>query len=375
MRFVSVAFSAALIPALIAGCSASNQPGGPTPGAQSAVAPVSLAQPWMLPAGVQRLHLGSVVTKTTAPNGGIYASQFDGGSCGTNCQIMGDVNGYPNPNKAQARRLLDNPPVCSIPVYSVNGIGTDIVGNLMVPGFFAGKGNSTGTGEFTINVYKGPRLCGGPKHLLLGVLPDTTGQPADAASMHAARQKIVVGEIVNYTTHVGDVVVCSISSMRCGSPITSSNISGLGYGVAVDKKGDCWMSAETAGSASATLSYWKGCAGPGKAATGFENQRAGGLFIDGKGNLGAIDFAGRLYVYKGCNPKCALIGGPFGLQGVSYFGNLNAAGTQLAVGDYENGSVDVYDYSPSGISFQYSFNNGLTQADRVESGIFAPTNE
>ena len=239
----------------------------------------------------------------------------------------------------------------------------------------SGSGDSLGTGEFTINVYKGPHLCGGAKHRLLGILPDTTGQPADAASMHAARQKIVVGEIMNYTTQVGDVVVCSISSMSCGLPITSQNITGEGYGVAVDRKGDCWMSAETAGSASATLAYWKGCAGSGQTATGFENQHAGGLFIDGKGNLGAIDFGGALYVYKGCNPKCTLIGGPFALQGASLFGNLNATGSQLAVGDYANGSVDVYDYSASGISFQYSFNNGLTQADGVESGIFAPTNE
>jgi hypothetical protein len=375
MRF-SVGFSAVLAPALLAACAASGQSGGSTAGtsARSLAAPVSLAQPWMLPAGVQRLRLTPVAMRNTAPSGGIYASQYDGGSCGTDCQIMGDVNGYPNPNKAAMRRLLNNPPVCSIGVYFVNGIGTDTAGNLMIPGYFDGS-DSLGTGEFTLNVYKGPRLCGGKDHKLLGILPDTTGQPGDAASMHAARAKIVVGEITNYDTHAGDVVVCTIASMRCSSPIESSNITGNGYGVAVDGKGDCWMSAETAGSASATLAYWKGCTGSGQTASGFQNEHAGGLFIDNDGNLGAIDFGGSLYVYKGCNPKCTLVGGPFTLEGASFFGNLNGSGTQLAVGDYANGSVDVYDYSPSGISFQYSFNNGLVQADGVESGIFSPANE
>ena len=61
------------------------------------------------------------------------------------------------------------------------------------------------------------------------------------------------------------------------------------------------------------------------------------------------------------------------LEGESFFGGLDSKGTKLALGDYENGVVDVYSYSASkGAKYLYSFSNGLTQSDMVETGQFAP---
>ena len=79
-----------------------------------------------------------------------------------------------------------------------------------------------------------------------------------------------------------------------------------------------------------------------------------------------------LYVYKGCDPKCKVVS-TSKLEGESFFGGLDSKGTKLALGDYENGVVDVYSYSASkGAKYLYSFSNGLTQSDMVETGQFAP---
>lgn len=316
---------------------------------------ISLAPAWAPQDGVKRLQFRSHrIVNPDMQRGGYYAAEFSGT----------DIFGWaPKPNKSDA------PPICSISGGTgFNGIAADRKGHLIAPGVFGGVSQ--------INVYSGPPVCG----TLLVSIPDTTGQPGDAdVVLDATKNNILVGEIANYGSHVGDVVVCSYATLSCGAPVTSSAITGYGAGVALATNGDCWMSAGTSEfnlvHPGFVLIYWQGCTGPGQVATGTLNASYGGLFIDSQGNLGSFDaFSNTLYVYSGCNPACTLVGGPFALKGQSFFGNLNGAGTRLAVGDYTSGAVDVYNYTPTSLSFHYSFSNGLTPGNIVESGIFEPTN-
>jgi hypothetical protein len=74
--------------------------------------------------------------------------------------------------------------------------------------------------------------------------------------------------------------------------------------------------------------------------------------------LGSSD--GDVNVYKGCNPKCKLISSTQ-LQNPGYFGHLNKRGDQLAVAAFLAGQIDIYKYSPKGVKYLYSFNDGLQQ--------------
>jgi hypothetical protein len=157
--------------------------------------------------------------------------------------------------------------------------------------------------------------------------------------------------------------------------VTSPHITYYGGGVALAANGDCWMTSEDSASlSSATLTYFAGCKGSGEVAKGWKNAYYGGLFFDKSGNLVSIDFdTPALWVYKGCDPDCTLVGGPFPLEGDSFYGNLNAKGTQLVLGDSQYGQVDVYRYTPTSVTYQYSFNHGLNASDNVEAAGFSKT--
>ena len=131
---------------------------------------------------------------------------------------------------------------------------------------------------------------------------------------------------------MGEVVLCTLASLTCGTPVTSTSITGPSAGVAMDAGGDCWLS--TAKKMSAT------------------------------GPVG----------YSGGNPSCTMIG-KFDLLGQSFYGNLNGSGAKLAVGDTSTGAVDVYNYQLPTFSLRYSFDSGLHRSRLVESGIFSPTNQ
>jgi hypothetical protein len=136
--------------------------------------------------------------------------------------------------------------------------------------------------------------------------------------------------------------------------------------------GDCWASGETT-SYTSSLIYFAGCTGSGVAATGFAQTLAfGALDIDKNGNLVVISVPTSLYVYKGCKPKCKLLGGPFTLEGSSTFGHLNEDSTSFAVGDYQYSQVDIYSYRPTSVTYRYSFNNGLTPSQLVEGAAYDP---
>ena len=99
------------------------------------------------------------------------------------------------------------------------------------------------------------------------------------------------------------------------------------------KNGDCWASA-TNSTGTATLTYFKGCTGSGRPAKHYRNSYYGGLDIDNAGNLVSISaFDSEVYVYKGCNPACTLVGGPFALHNQSIFGHLDQKSKHFAAAD------------------------------------------
>jgi hypothetical protein len=359
MRFSTTSLLAAVSVALLAGC-AGNLSGQnsslPSAGSQarSAHGPVSLVSAWMLPAGAQRLNIPSGQPDAGKAKSGLYGSEFYGNPS----DAEGMINGYPNPDNKNSK------PSCSIAGYAINGWGIDNAGNLILPSA------SSSSAEPSVNVYSGPGLCG----KLLGSITDSDGQASDAKSFSATKDSIYVGQIVDSSTDAGDVLVCSLKKGTCGTPVRNAAITGYGGGVAIDSKGDCWMSAGTASTTGFVLVYWKGCTGKGAVATGTKDQALGGLFFDTKGNLVSIDSTGSLYVYKGCNPKCTVVSSST-LKGASIFGNLDSAGTEMVAGDVTNSDIDVYKYAPTGVKYMYSFNKGLDGTSYTEAGGFDPTNK
>jgi hypothetical protein len=119
--------------------------------------------------------------------------------------------------------------------------------------------------------------------------------------------------------------------MRMMSPslTKSGNLTESGRGlaasesVAMSETGDCWSAGVDNGSNYA-LYYFKGCTSPGVPARQWLNREWGGLDVDTHGNLVSIDQgAASLYVYRGCDPLCRKVGGPFALHDDAQYGHLN----------------------------------------------------
>jgi hypothetical protein len=367
MRLSTSALCTVVAVALLAGCSGlgSTNPSLPT-GSQSQNAHthfknVSVMPPWMHPAGIARLRLTDRIVPNDAT--GIYASEFDGFQ----------VFGYADPNDQ------NYPPSCTLGttsnfLASVNGFGVDTKGDVMVPAY-----TPNDSGADSINVFA--KDCGG----LRWQAPVANAQPTDAFADNAANRNstIYVSLLLNDSTEAGGLVRCDESG-GCGNPFSNAAVTGYGAGVAEEVrngKPDCWLAAGTQSFSGFVLIYFPKCKGHGEVATGTQNQYYGGLFFDSQGQLGSIDLSGTLYVYKGCDPHCHLVGSS-PLQGQSVYGGLNAAGNELAVGDVANSDVDVYSYNPdpsgSGsnglLNYEYSFNNGLTPGFDEEAAHFAPGN-
>jgi len=342
---------------LVAGCSGGNvatapaAPGGPM-GAASHLVNGRFIPLWsksgsLIPAELRPSGRSLSAHGHASPmgsTGGIYVSEFYGS----------DVFGYPHNNQA------NNPPSCSINVGLVEpqGIGADNSANLVVP-----EGAPVLSRQ--VIVYSGPSLCGAE----LGSFLDTWGQPDDASSANAASGSIAVANMFD-VGGAGSISVCTIAG-GCPTNLTNSNMYEVAS-VLMDAAGDCWASAADQTGA-ATLTWFSGCTGNGEAATGYMNKYFGGLDIDKNGHIVSISaFDGQLYVYSGCKPDCTLVGGPFALQGQSLFGHLNRQSMIYAAADFQNGQIDVYHYSASGVTYWYSFNNGLTAGNLVEGVAVAP---
>lgn len=343
---------------ILAGCSGLGSTSSSLPGMGSQSqrvhnldnAPLSLVPKGFVPAGVQRLHLDVPPLAKKKSAGLIYGSEFYGE------QVFGYKN--PNPKNKAATCMLGT---ATNYLEYVNGFGTDSAGDTMIPALTPSSAT-----YLEINVFK-PN-CGA---LAWSTLV-TSGQAADAYTnaKSAVTGSILVGLLKIGSTTAGGAVICKKSG--CGTPITNSKVTGYVAGVAMATNGDCWISGATSTTTGFALVYFKGCTGSGKVATGTKNAAYGGLFFDSAGNLASVDGSGMLFVYKGCDPKCTLVS-TSKLEGESFFGGLDSKGTTLALGDYENGVVDVYSYSPSkGAKYLYSISKGLTQSEMVETGQFAP---
>jgi hypothetical protein len=311
----------------------------------------SVMQPWMVnaPSSIYRAQqaFSPPAGRTTKSPDGIYAAGFSSSF----------VLGYHDPNRRNRR------PVCSTDAIGVNGITVDGSGDLVVP-----SAPAAGAGEVT--VYQGPQLCGKS----LGTFTDPYGVAADAATANAVTGTIVVANLfVSPSDPVGNLAICTLAK-GCRKELTSSTITGKVAGVALAENGDCWAASENYDGNAGTLTYFKGCTGSGEAATGWQNASYGGLMIDKRGNLISIDISDSvLWVYKGCNPACTLLGGPFTLEGNSAYGGLNARGDRLALGDYENSQVDIYAYRSTKLTYLYSISSDLFPSDTVEGAAFSPS--
>jgi hypothetical protein len=357
MRLFSTALITTVAVALLAGCSGNmsqSSPSLPSGGIMQQQTRGSHIPHWAYPANTARGTAGAPAIfrrtidslhKRTSSDKGIYASMFYGS----------DVYGYPSNNSS------NGPPTCSVATGEVyiNGIAVDGKGNLITP-----YGESS-TGERIVVVWTGPGMCGSE----LGSFEDPYGQGADATSADAATGTIAVGNIYNTSDTPGSIAICTISG--CTADLTSSSMDEVA-GVAMDNSGNCWASAVDS-SGAATLTYFAGCTGSGQQATGFMNSDYGGLDIDKSGNIVSLDYSGeRMWVYSGCNPTCTLVGGPFTLHGDSVFGHLNKQSMAFVAGDFSNGEEDVYSYSPSAVTYMYSFDNGLDASLYVEGAAYNP---
>ncbi|MGB6714977.1 MAG: hypothetical protein WBE30_15245 [Candidatus Cybelea sp.] len=344
MRMSTSAVCTTMAIGLLAGCagnmgSSNTSPSGLSP--QVRTAPISVFDDATPPRVVSVMHsLMLPDKKKKLPKTGTYVGQFYGSG----------ILGYAANNKG------NKPPICLVSgVASVNGVGVDGKGNLMVP-------NPAGGSTAVLDIYQGPAMCG----KMVGSISDSYGQPSDATSPNAMTGTIALGNLADTGSAPGSLSICTLKG-GCTVNLTNSTIYHAG-GVAMSNSGDCWVNAKTYGSGAALI-YFKGCAGGGAVAKGFKGTYYGGVDIDNSGNLVIIDdMAEDVYIYKGCNPKCTVVGGPFALKGESFFGKLNQANTQYTAVDRTDGVVDVYSYSTKSIKFMYSYNNGLA-ASNLPDGI------
>lgn len=279
-----------------------------------------------------------------AAKGGLYVSEFSSTS----------ILGYKSSNKK------NKAPTCTIPgVQYLNGVAVDGKGNVIDPD----------GGSRSIIVFKGPGMCG----TQAGSTADPYGQPVDAASNNALKDKIVVANMFDNNSKPGSVSVCTMKN-GCATNLTNSAIYEM-VGVAMDKKNNCWASAYTQ-QFTPVLIYFAKCQGAGVAATGYQNTSPGGLDIDSAGNLVAIDTSannvGALVVYSGCKPACTVVGGPFALHGEAFWGHLNESSTAFAAANYVAGEIDVYKYSAAALTYLYTFTNGLTPSFSVKGAAYNP---
>ena len=341
---------------LLAGCSGGSSTTGSSPvpnnmAAQSSKhvfnqfrAPIPLEKPpirvgaWARPSWYREAPDAEVTR-------GIYVSQFFGT----------DVLGYkPKANKANV------PPICSEYATSVNDVATDSKANLIVPD----------GGAAQVEVYQGPNLCGPAASP--ASFPDSDGQPSGATTKNALTDTIYVANILFASQTYGGVSVCTLAG-GCTSTLSNPAVNDYAYSVKLDKAGNLYFAGRVlvaTSQYSAALILFKNGQGAGEVVPGYVNAYPGGLDMDNQGNLLAIDAhangVGALYIYTGCPDNCTA-NGPWPLQAESVFGKLNRQNDRYYVGDFINGTVDVYKYTgpKGGISYLYSFNNSLTVSGDV----------
>jgi len=364
MRLLSTGLCTTVAVALLAGCSGNTSQTPATSGsstsAQSVIRHAHNQRPiWRSPANLTnndavRPWFHSTLAKLTparkhgSATKGIYVNQFYGNA----------VFAYQNRNTG------NNPPVCTVPTGSssaVNGISVDSHGNLITP---IGSNYSL---QHVVTVWQGPGMCGASA----GTIMEPYGQPASAASFDAINGTIIVGNIFDNSGAPGSVSICSLSA-GCTANLTNAAMYKVA-GIALASNGDCWATAEDY-SGIASLTYFAGCTGGGVQASGFMNTDYGGISWDKSGNMVITDKTGlQLWVYNGCNPNCTLVGGPFPLMNECVWGVVNKQSMTYLCGATLAGQVDVYYYTPTSLTYWYSFNNGMTPSGTVEGVAYNPS--
>ncbi|HEX3671569.1 MAG TPA: hypothetical protein VHT92_07700 [Candidatus Cybelea sp.] len=284
---------------------------------------------------------------------GVYVSQY----------VSNVVYGFSHKKRSQKKKG----PICTAP-WKMSGpqyVAVDLKGNLL----------EVDSGAlYPINIGEGLNMCGP----LAATIQDRQGYADAVASLDALNGVVAIAnqwDFSNYGLAPGSISVCSVAA-GCTANLTNAAMSRVA-GVAVAPNGDCWASALNSPDSGAVLIYFKGCAGAGEQATGYQNPGYGGLDIDAHGNLVAMSYVissyvTQLYVYSGCNPACTVVAGPFNLKGVSISGHLNAKSTKFMAADSQYGQVDIYSYTPTRVKYLYSFNKGLSQGDVVGSVAVNP---
>jgi hypothetical protein len=353
MRTFTLSLAAGVAAALLASCSGGNlgSTGGSVPGADSNASKVqalkhagaaSIIPRSALPKGPQKLKGRQAPPQAMK---GIYVSEFFGS----------EILGYPKNQSGNGA------PICTITgVSSVNNIATDTIGNLIAPDAFGG-----------VLIYTGPQMCGP----LMATITDTYGQASDAASVDAATGPIVVSNILG----PGYVVTCTVASLGCTQLTPSSQGIGEVAGVAMDKNGNCWADSYNAAFTAVVLTYWAGCTGTGVVASGFQNTGYGGLDVDNWGDVVSFNWHGSagtdLWVYSGCNPACTSLSDDTLSNDTGIFGHLGKQSQRLVVAAYLKGQLDIYRYTPTTLTYFYSFNNGLSSSLDVEGAAYSPSSK
>jgi hypothetical protein len=358
MRLLSAALCTTVAAALLASCSGGSSPSSSlVPGGSTGVGqmgqhhgmPLTTIPKKFLPTRWDgKLHGKKAPASELR---GQYAAEF--------YVTSGNVLGYPKNNSG------NGPPICTLSTGSnVNGLGVDTKGVLMVPDAFDGL------------LLFGPGMCGAP----LGTISDVYGQASDAAALDAQNGTIVVGNITGGSAD--GVVTCTLASDTCTPLFSPGQIENAG--VAMDKAGNCYVDGLNE-SDIGTLWLFPGCTGTGQVVSGFSQPFFGGIDIDNQGNLIAISLFNSSFttpsqatVYSGCaTGTCTLKGGPFALFGESVFGHLGRQNERFVAGDPEFGQQDIYAYTGhgTGLTYLYSFNNGLSASGLTEAAAYSPSSQ
>jgi hypothetical protein len=233
----------------------------------------------------------------------------------------------------------------AIAPYSVDGIGADFANRLWIP-------TATGPGAGQTTVYA--KQCGAAG----STIDDTDGQPANVA--FGSKGTVY---IENITGPGGEGAPANVdvypSHARKPSTVLQEANALFAIGVAVDAKGDVFMS-WVDGSEAGHVDEFAGGQNPAVTlpiSAGF----IGDVTFDLAQNMLVIDqSASSFAVYAPPYTGSALA--TVALKGAAVTCKLGASGTLLSCADYENGSVDVYHYSPSNpgaTTYAYSYTNGI----------------
>jgi len=351
MRLLSAAVCTTVAAALLASCSGGNMGSMTSPGTQGGASKVqalhhagavSIIPRSVLPKTQQKLH-GRQAPQ--AEMKGIYAAEFLGSA----------INGYLKNNSS------NGPTICTFGgVSSVNNVATDTVGNLIVPNAFGG-----------VIVGQGPTMCPTSS----STISDIYGQASDAASVNAETGPIVVGNILG----PGYVVNCTVGSLSCTELTPGSAGIGEVAGVAMDKAGNCYADSYNAAFTAVEVTYWAGCTGTGTVMSGFLNTGYGGLDVDNQGNLVSFNWHGSagtdLWVYSISGSALTSVSDNSLTNDTAIFGHIGKQGLRLVAGAYLKGQEDIYQYSPSTLTYYYSFNNGLTSSGDTEGVAYSPSSK